>query len=488
MKKFFTLISIISLFVSCAGIQSYYGKLEKFITVKNYNEASELIKSSKNSYGNKSEFLYYLDLGLTQHLAKNYAQSNETFEQAKKIYDSNYTKSISAGAFSLFANDNIIPYYGHPYEAAYVNVFCALNYILQGLDNEAVVEARQIDNLFKKINADSYAKAFYNDDPFIRYFMGLVYENAGYYNDAVISYKAALKNYNTNSYSQSADYKYNKNIGYNLTVPKDLIFGLYDVYVLTGFSSEAEALKNKFPSLFSNRIVPGKNYGELIIINYNGLSPKKIDNIIELSFYKALPYFNAETVDSPEKEQVEKVNSAIRAGFSNDYIKIAFPEYKRYTNKVDSFVVEDINETIKNSYGSLYESAAVADIGTLMINSLQKENLAIYSKTIARAVGRYVLAKVVADQVRQHENEKTGGWLGVLTQAALNVANSLLEKSDKRSWRSLPDTINMARLSLPAGMHTVNIKYLGYDKSVISVEKISVEIKSNKKTFVVTRS
>lgn len=485
-KTKYTLILIVFLFISCAGLQSYYYKLEKYMTSEKYIDAESLVNVSKDTYGDKNKFLYHLDLAFVQHLSKNYLQSNDNFETAKQIYDENYTKSISAGAFSLFANDNVIPYYGHAYEMAYVNVFCALNYILQGFDNEAVVEARQVDNLFKKVNADSYGKAFYNNDPFVRYFMGIVYENAGYYNDAIISYKSALKNYDTSFYSDTKKEK--DNVGYNLPVPKDLIYSLYKLYVKLGFSQEAENLRQKYAFALSEQY-DDKSCGELIIVNYNGLAPKKIDSIIELSFFKAWSYFVSTEVSTQEQEQAEKVKAAVRAGFSDEYIKIAFPKYERFDNKISSFLVEVVAPTTEKNLRQKTisdESYVAADIGSLLISALQKENLAIYSKTIARAVGRYVLAKAVTEQVRQKEsNDNT---LSILTNSILNITKSLLEKADKRSWRTLPETINMTRLFLPEGEHTLNIKYLNSLKTTVYSEQISVEIKRNKKTFIITKS
>ncbi len=494
--KCLLILSAVIFIVSCGGLNSYFYKLEESIIKNDYNKTKELIMESKDSYGGKNEFLYYLDLGFTEHLAGDYEQSNKSFEEAKKIYDKNYTKSISAGAFSLFANDNVIPYYGHPYEISYVNVICALNYILQGQNNEAVVEARQADNLFKKINADSNGKAFYNDDPFIKYFMGLVYENAGYYNDALISYKSALKNYDTSIYTpEQQDYSFysqkkkdNVNIGYSLSAPKDLLYSLFDMYDYLGFDSEAYELKYKYSSVFDGRVKPARNCGELIIINYNGLSPKKVDSVIELAFSKAWVYFNAESVNSKEQDDVNKVRSAVAAGLSGDYIKVAFPKYERYGNQISNFALEEIDESTKTAFGNNYYGFAAADMGTLMISALQRENLAIYSKTIARAVGRYVIAKVVADQVRQNESKDTYGLLGALTQATLNVANSMLEKADKRSWRTLPEKINMARIYLPEGQHAFNVKYINSFKDVIYTNKITAEIKKGKKTFVITKS
>ncbi len=436
----------------------------------NTEQAAKLINSSQKSYKSKNKFLFYADLGLMQHISKKYQDSNTTFEKAKQIYDENYTKSISAATFSLFANDNVIPYYGKPYEMAYINVFCALNYILQDQNNEAVVEARQVDNLFKKQVTDVYGKAFYTDDPFIRYFMGIVYENAGYYNDALVSYKLALKNYSESNV-------------YSLSAPKDLIYSLYNLYKKLGFSQEATELRNKY-----SITIPAKkdNEGELIIVNYNGISPRKVDNIISMSFYKAWPYFQSAKIESYDQEQAEKVFSAVQAGFSDDYIKIAFPSYERYQNQVSSFIVEEVNfnKEEKELNGNSYEAS---DIGNLLISALQKENAAIYSKTIARAVGRFVLAKVVTNQVRQQEG-RGDHTLSILTNSILNITNSLIEKADKRSWRTLPEQINMSRIYLQEGIHTLNIKYLDSAGTNVYTQQIVVHIERDKKTFVVTKS
>ena len=471
-KTKFLLLFLLPIFVSCSGLQSYYSKIETYMTKEKYESAQSLTSDSKKVYGTKNELLYYLDLGLLEHLSKNYEQSNTAFEQAKQIYSQNYTKSISAGAISIFSNDNVIPYYGNPYEMAYTNIFCALNYILQNQDNEAVVEARQADNLFKKITADTYGKGFYNDDPFIRYFMGIVYENAGYYNDALISYKLALKNYK------------NKNNIYDLPIPSDLLYSLHDLYLKLGLSQEAQSLKEEYNLRFKQK---DKNCGELIIVNYNGLAPKKIDNIIEMSIYNALPYFNASQPTSEDAAKVEQVTSAIRAGLSNGYIKIAFPKYVRFDNEIDSFCLEEIDfQNKKTTKIEDSNSTLISDIGELLIKDLERQNAAVYSKTIARALGRYVLARVAVNQVRQQENKDH--TVSILANSILNIANSILEKADKRSWRTLPETINMVRIYIPEGTHKLNINFLDSSNTVVSTQQITADIIKNKKTFIVVNS
>lgn len=467
--KFKYLIIVFLLISSCAGVQKYYNQLESFMLQDNQAAAETLATASKDAYGEKNELLYYLDVGMLSHFAQKYKESNSAFEEAKKIYDANYTKSISSGLFSLFTNDNTVPYYGEPYEMAYTSIFCALNYIMLGMNNESVVEARQIDNLFKKTTADSKGKAFYTDDGFVRYLMGIVYENAGYFNDAVISYKLAIKAYQNNVYI--------------VPIPEDLINDLYTLYYNLGMNQEAYDLKSKYPTA---KRLDSPHTGELVVIDYNGLAPKKVENIIELSFYKAWPYFNNAQITNEDQAKAEQVRSAVQAGFSDDYIKVSFPKYCRYNNQITSFIVEQFNKenNIENKSDGI-KSYMVTDIATLLEKSLENKNILIYSRTIARAVGRYVLTKTVSDSVKKQSNNES---LGILTKSLLNIATSYMEKADTRSWRTLPENINMVRTMLPAGVHDININYLDNYSNVVSSKRISVTIQENKKTFILINS
>ena len=93
----------------------------------------------------------------------------------------------------------------------------------------------------------------------------------------------------------------------------------------------------------------------------------------------------------------------------------------------------------------------------------------------------------VTNQIRQQES-KNDHTFSVLANSILNITNSLLEKSDKRSWRTLPEQINMSRIYLPEGIHTLNIKYLDSSSNVVSQEQIVVHVEKGKKTFAITKS
>lgn len=66
----------------------------------------------------------------------------------------------------------------------------------------------------------------------------------------------------------------------------------------------------------------------------------------------------------------------------------------------------------------------------------------------ARALVRNVARHHAADQTREEHP---------LLAAILNVVGVLTEQADTRSWRSLPDTIVMMRVTLPPGDHVVHV-------------------------------
>ncbi len=457
--------AVAMLFGGCAsGLTGYYADLRAKIDVEDYEGAAKFVDKSKGKYGKKNILLYYLDSGMTSHLARDYGQSTKKFELAKEKFAEYYQKSITAGAVSMIYNDNSMPYYGENYERVHITVFEALNYILLGEDNEAVVEARQADTMFRTFAVEKNYKNFYKDDGFIRYFMGIIYENGGYLNDAHISYYMALKAY--------------QNGIANVPVPKDLINDAYTSALKLGMPERADEIKKEFPNARRNDIQAG--YGECIIVDYNGFMPKKVDNILEFALFDIWPYINqVEVDDSKEAKEFDQARSVVISAFASDYVKVAFPKYENIPNKVKSFRVN--TEDARGRKRDSYMAQNLAEVARKCMND---ELGKIYAKTLARAAVKYAVGKSVSKAVTDNSNSN---W-GTLTQIAFNVYNSMSETADKRAWHTLPENILMTRVFLPAGPSEIEIEFLDAYESVIKTKTIAVDIKEGKKNFVVLRS
>ncbi|MDR1952072.1 MAG: hypothetical protein LBQ37_00985 [Elusimicrobiota bacterium] len=442
----------------CASnMTAYYENLRGKIDKEDYKGAAELIDKSQKKYGNNNILMFYLDAGIVNHYAFIYDISQKNFEEAKKVFDYYYTKSVGAAALSIVYNDSSMPYYGEDFESIHITVFNALNYILSGQDNEAVVEARQADYLFR----GNYRKV-YKDDGFVRYFMGLVYENGGYLNDAYTSYSLAIRAYEN---------------GINgIKPPKDLINDAYTTALKLGISDYAARLKSKYPSAARNDILKG--YGECIVIDYNGLIPKKVEKVIQIAFFRAWAYASADNVDSSDMQDYETAKSAALSAFANDYVKAAFPAYERKPHSVYSFSIE--SPSLKNKTFS-YEAQ---DLALIAEKVLESQIAKIYAKTIARAAIKFAAGKAASQYVKKEH----GDGLGALTQLAANLYSSLSERADTRGWNTLPENILMSRFYLPAGENKITVEFRDKNGVIVKTQDLTVDVKENKKNFLIVGS
>jgi hypothetical protein len=445
----------------CAhNLTGYYKKLRTKLDAGDYGEAAKFVDKSESTYGKKNVLMYHLDSGIVNHFASNYETSLKSFEQAKKMFAQYYQKSITAGVASMFFNDNTLPYYGKDFERVHMHVFEALDYILSGQNDEAVVEARQVDTLFKTLQIEKNYKIFYKDDGFIRYLMGFVYENAKDINDAHISYYKALKAY--------------KNGIAEIAVPKKLIDDAYTSALLLGMEDRAYEIKKEYPQACKCMIPSG--CGECVVINYNGIVPEKIETVLEFALSDAWAYVGIAEVGSGDERSFAQAKSIGISAFANDYIKVSFPKYRDFKNKIVSFSITNGDLEIKSNL--------VQDLSNVAKKCLDADITKIYAKTLARAAVKYVIGKSCSQAIEKEGNKA----LGLLSKIAFNAYNSLSEVSDKRAWHTLPDKVLMARFYLPEGLHTLKVNFLGSDGEILQSKDVSVDVKAGKKNFITIRS
>ncbi|MCL2390968.1 MAG: hypothetical protein FWD54_04885 [Endomicrobia bacterium] len=439
----------------------YYSKLRDKIDSGNFQAAADFVDSSKKKYGQRNILLFYLDSGFTNHLAENFQISFRSFENAKSAFDEFWQRSISAGAASMFFNDSTLPYSGKDFENTHMLVFAAMNHILSGDNMAAAVEARQANRLFIRFAVESNNRNFYKDDGFIRYFMGLVYENAGQLNDAHVSYFVALRAYRDGIVS--------------IAPPQDLINDAYTTALRLRMSARAAQIKADFPSARDNRIPASQ--GELVILCYNGFIPRKISRVFEFALFDIWPYINQVEVDSEsEAAEFNRARSVTVAALANDYVRVAFPQYQRIPNNIVSFSVEA---------GAKTETSYMAqDLAQLAERYLDDQITKIRAKALARAAVRYVLGRTTSKAVADQTGNAT--W-GAVTRTAFNVFTALTETADTRAWNIIPENILMARLFLPEGKNEITLNFLDGNGNRIRFENAIVDIKRGKKNFMFVR-
>lgn len=94
----------------------------------------------------------------------------------------------------------------------------------------------------------------------------------------------------------------------------------------------------------------------------------------------------------------------------------------------------------------------ITDVGQLAVEQHQ----AVYPYILGRAVARRALKKATVYTVKEQMNHYNV-WAGLAMDAA-GVVWEATESADTRCWALLPDTIQVLRVELPAGRHTVALR------------------------------
>ncbi len=467
-------IFFIFLFLTACSTQfTYYSTLKNFISTETYDKAEGLIEENKfKEYGEKNALIYWLDKAIILHYAGKYEESIYAFERAEKLAEELYTKSVTEEASTFLISDNERSYAGEDFEKIFINVFQALNYLMLGKYEDALVEARKVDHKLKTLQVEYGGKNVYKEDAFMRYLTGLLYESQREYNDAFVSYRKSIKEYDTN-----------KKI-YTFEIPQDLLIRSLKVAKKLGFKEEFEEISSKYKLGYSYKDykTTENNSSEAIIFCYLGFAPYKIDHYIEVTFGEGWMYVGSIQVSGDAQKDVQKARRIARAIASEEQFLVAFPKFIPSDNKVRYAVVNVYDE--KNTKVVSQKTYLVEDIETIAIKNLEDRIAKIKIKAIARATIKYALSRELTAKLTEKSDENTK-WL---VKKLVQTVSAAVEQADKRSWRTLPKEIQMAVFKLKPA--TYNFEILFYDKNNNLIHKKvynNIKISSDKKTFLISR-
>ncbi len=153
-----------------------------------YDKAAQLLEKNAKE-DSKDQLLYLYDRGMALHLAGKYRESEKMLLAADKMGEIKDYTSISAEIASVLINENIKQYKGEDFEKVITNAFLAIDYVLDGQFEDALVECRRVNEKLYKYKFE--AKRNYEQNPFARYLAALIWEASGNLTDAYIDYKKA---------------------------------------------------------------------------------------------------------------------------------------------------------------------------------------------------------------------------------------------------------------------------------------------------------
>ncbi|MGB5277685.1 MAG: hypothetical protein WBO16_08545 [Gammaproteobacteria bacterium] len=363
----------------------------------------------------QDDVLACLNKGMLRRMTQDYAGSNQIFELAKQQMQTLYGVSISDTATSMTINDALRDYKGARYEQILLHAYMAMNYLQLGDADSARVEILQAD--VKMMEWGEQA----DEDPFVRYFAGMIYEALGEYDEALVSYRKARDSYRATRNEQLLDVP--------LMLKKDLL----RLQALQGLSDEFSSSKVDFGLANYKPEQIDTNFGEIIVILNNGLAPIRTES--------AIMTFSSEV---------------------QGHVRVAFPVYAQESKPA--------NKARLKISGKHVDMETVENIDRLARQALDDEMPLIMTRAIARAVVKY------QSQKNANEQNALAGFL-------LTVTNLATERADTRSWTTLPQEIQMARMRLPAGQQHVSIEIVNRAGRVVDTMEADVDVQAGKLGF-----
>ncbi|HET7569644.1 MAG TPA: hypothetical protein VFK96_03555 [Gammaproteobacteria bacterium] len=256
-------------------------------------------------------------------------------------------------------------------------------------------------------------------DAFARYFAGLVYEDAGDWSDAMIAYRKAYQAY------QAA----------NLPIPPGLQASLCRFADYLGLDKELKGYQQQFGIDHWLPVAPHGQAvdGQLVFILGDGLAPRKI-----------------------------AVTQWVQSPRSGHLFSISLPALKPDPPRIGSATLSVGGETARTVHvESVAENAARALAAQLPL---------LTADEIARNVTRAAVANKADD--KQH-------GLGAL----VSLIGTVVDRADTRIWNTLPDNIQMARLTLAPGTYNMTVALTDGSAVVHTKTFDNVLIKPGRITF-----
>jgi hypothetical protein len=419
-----------------------------------YEGAVKVLEQAKEgkAFEPRDRVAYWMNLGMLDHYAKKYSDSNQVLEKAAKAADALYTTSISTQAETLLTNETMSDYQGENFERVLLHVVGALNYVEAGDLDNARVEAVKTNEKLKYFRTQAGDQPLvFSQDAFADWLTGVIYEMQGEPNEALISYKSAAAAYRD---------VYAKN--FQMQAPAFLGEDIVrTAKAVGGFDEDIEKAKAQFPNANGETAALMKDHGEVLLLHACGEAPAKKDFILScLINAKAGGLACDYTAGATGFEKVRSFTA------NGEVHKIAMPIFERRRHRIAHVRMSDESQSA--------EGVLVEPVAEIAIKDLADRMHRTYAKALARAA-----TKVVAEGA----TKKLGGP-GQLLSAALSIVNNVNEEADKRSWSTLPSEFNVARLWVTPGEHDLALDFSDGAGRLVRHATVHVKVAAGKRVIV----
>ncbi len=430
--------------VACQhGMMGTYQRVRPYMADGRYGEAAEMLTAAKDeAYNKRDRVMFWLDRGTLRHYAGDLEASTEDLVAAEKAMDVLFTKSVSRGVASMLTNPTVTEYEGEDYEKVLLYLYTALNHAMAGDLENALVEVRRAQDRLHALEVyyrqEGGLGTIYTQDAFLYWFAGILLEEEGSHNDALVAFRRAFAAYQD-------DYAPLFGIGPPPFLAEDVVRAA----LRSGMDDLASEYRALGASGRSTEALAAN--GELIVIIGVGESPLKYDTFI--------------TAPAP-------------GGY---LIRVALPALQPIP-----FLTRRVR---LDARGVRADATIVEPVETIAVENYAHRLPNITAMATARAIAKYAAVKGIEIAGNAASRHHGSSGLGDLLGGVVSVVNYFTEEADKRSWRTLPAEFHVARLYLPEGTHRVDVVFedaMGREVDRISLEEVTIRV--GRRTFRSVRS
>jgi hypothetical protein len=430
--------------LSCATKSDVYQEIDLAVDGSLYTDALAAIEKGQEAkkpvYPKGNQVLLSLDKGVLEHYAGQYQSSAADLQEAERLIEEAFTKSITAELGSYFANDNTKDYAGEDFEDVYTNIFGALNYYNQGDVEGALVEIRKV-NIKLQVLEDKYIpKEGSNVRPelitaFVTQAVGIACTAAGLPGFIVPLPDEILQpDPVALQFTDSALAQYLAMIFYrgddrpdDARISREAIAAIYAASP-TVYSGAVPA------SIAEEESIPAGK-ARLNFIGFTGLSPVKEQKIedMNLSFFPNISViFPTGVMAIPALVERPSVITGVTVDVNGEQVTLD--------------LLEDIGKVVQETFNVKYP--------------------AIRAKAYIRALLKYVTVEVAA----QVAVDKGSPQLAVVAAAAaIKKGVDASEQADIRSGRYLPGKAYAGGITLDSGSYDITFTFSNGDQVVKTI-------------------
>lgn len=428
--------AVVLVLFGCATRNVLFEEADEAAEQSKYAVAAQTLEENRTDiYTDRDKVLYYLDVGMLEHHAGEYADSTEKLQEAEYLIEDYFTTRISQAAKMVLINDTMMNYAGEDFEDIYLNVFKALNYTKQQEYESAMVEVRRIGNKLDLLE-DKYSDM-----------------TAGYL-DSEEAEEMELE------VDVEEDQLYNSALARYLGIVLRRASGDMD-----GARIDWEGLQEAFqrqPSIYDFDIPLDESTAQeptearASILAFTGKSPIKL-----AQRFRIMTGHNRISISYVEED-------ADLGRLPDSYMSFYYPGVEsgyRFIFELPRMKLRGSEVTDIRVYADgelLGELEMLENMAAIAQQAFQIKEPVIFLRTVLRSVVRGILGKHAGDAMTEAGSKSGSAFgliLGIIGSVATDVSVEAAERADLRISRYFPAYAYVGEWELPEGEYDFRIEY-----------------------------